>query len=61
MLQILEMMTWIQHGDVVIDQLEGVTVAGKHQRTVSGLVSHGRQGANHVVALIAGLFDIGDS
>ena len=58
-LEVLEMVPRIQHGDVVVDQLEGVAVAGQHQRAVAGPVAQRGERADHVVALIAGLFDIG--
>ena len=60
-LEVLEVVAGVQHGDVLVDQLEGVTVAGKHQRAVSGALPHGGQGADDVVALIAGFLDVGDA
>ena len=60
-LEVLEVVAGVQHGDVLVDQLEGVTVAGKHQRAVSGALPHGGQGADDVVALVAGFLDVGDA
>lgn len=50
MLQVFEVMARVQHGDVVIHQLESVSVTGQYQCVVTGLVSHGGEGGDHVVA-----------
>ena len=60
-LEVLEVVPGVQHGDVLVDQLEGVAVAGKHQRTVSGALPHGGQGADDVVTLVTGFLDVGDA
>ncbi len=54
MFQVFEMMPRIQHGDVVVDELERVTVARQYQRAIASFVSHARQRADHVIAFISG-------
>ena len=60
-LEVLEVMPGIQHGDALVDQLEGVAVAGQHQRVVSGPLPHRGERGDDVVALIPLLFDVGDA
>lgn len=61
MLQVFEVMARVQHGDVVIHQLESVSVTGQYQCVVTGLVSHGGEGGDHVVAFESRLLDVGDA
>ena len=61
MFQVFEMMPRIQHGDVVVDELERVTVSGQYQRAIASFVSHARQRADHVITLISGFFDERDA
>ena len=50
----------IQHGDVVRDQLERITIACTDQHVKVGRFSPGRERADHIVGLVAFLFHVGD-
>lgn len=51
-LEVFEMVPWIQHRDVVVDELEGVAIAREHQCLVPRLLTHGGQGGDHVITLV---------
>ncbi len=57
-LEVFEMVSWIQHRDVVVDELEGVAIAREHQCLVPRLLTHGGQGGDHVIALVPRLFHV---
>ena len=61
MLQVFEVMAWVEHGDVVVHKLEGISVAGQYQRVIAGVVSHSGESGDDVIALIPLLFDIRDA
>ena len=58
--QIGDALTWIEHGDVVADQLERIAVAGADQHVEAGRLGLGRERADHIVGLEAFLFHVGD-
>ena len=57
-LEVFEMVPWIQHRDVVVDELEGVAIAREHQCLVPRLLTHGGQGGDHVITLVPRLFHV---
>ena len=61
MFEVFEMVAGIQHGDVVVDELERVTVSRQYQRAIASFVSHARQRADHVITLISGFFNERDT
>ncbi len=61
MFEVFEMVAGIQHGDVVVDQLESITVAGQHQCAVACLVAHAGERAYHIVTFVTGFFDVCDA
>ena len=53
--QLADSLAGVQHGDVVVDQLQGVTVAGDHQHAVPLPLRLGGQRGDDVVGLEPGL------
>ena len=58
--QIRNSFAWIQHGHVVTDELEFVTVAGTDQHVKVGCFSTGGHSGDHIVGFKAFLLQVGD-
>jgi hypothetical protein len=51
----------VQHGDVVVDQLERVAVAGDDPHVHADVTGLAGERGDHIVGLVAGLLDIRDA
>ena len=58
-LEFLEMIARVQHRDVVIDELECITISGQHIGAVIRMLPHRGQCGDHIVALVSLLGHIG--
>ena len=61
MLEVFEMVARVQDSDRIVHELECIAVAGEHEGAVLFAFTHGRQGADDVIAFKPGLFDVGDT
>ena len=60
MFEVREVITRVENRHVVVNKLERVTVARKHEGLVAVKLTLGGQSCDHIIALIAGHFDVGD-